>query len=63
MADPIEMLNAMSKGVSMETGIPIVNTLVNRGGIVSMAGYHWPDIVCGNFCSANESVGQRKCHI
>ena len=35
-ADPIEMLNAMSKGVSMETGIPIVNTLVNRGGIVSM---------------------------
>lgn len=35
-ADPVGMLNAMSKGVSMETGVPIVNTLVNRGGIVSM---------------------------
>lgn len=35
-ADPIEMLNAMSKGVSMETGISIVDKLVNRGGIVSM---------------------------
>lgn len=35
-ANPIEMLNAMSKGVSMETGISIVDKLVNRGGIVSM---------------------------